>query len=135
MPRRSAFSRPFWEACNQGRLLLQRCQAVGCGKYVFYPRVCCPHCGGGDLRWEDASGRGRIVSFTRVHRPHHESFYADAPICFIAVRLEEGPLIYSRLSDKAASDEGLIGSEVRTVFVEHAVGEKLPFFALTTPKP
>ena len=30
---------------------MQRCQDPKCGKTVFYPRVCCPHCQGAALAW------------------------------------------------------------------------------------
>lgn len=124
-------NREYYEACNRGELRIQRCGTAGCGRYVFYPRVACPHCGQAALSWETVSGKGRIVSFTKVHRPQHESFFAEAPYYFIAVKLDEGPLMFSRL---AAKDEvvetGLIGQPVRAVFMEHTPDQKLPFFEL-----
>lgn len=124
-------NREFFEACNRGELRIQRCGAPGCGKHVFYPRVACPHCGMASLAWETVSGKGTIVSFTKVHRPQHESFFAEAPYYFIAVRLDEGPLMFSRLEVSGeVKEEGLIGRPVRAVFVPHTPEQKLPFFAL-----
>lgn len=124
-------SREYFDALNRGELRIQRCGAEGCGKYVFYPRVACPHCGRAALEWEPVSGKGRIVSFTRVHRPQHESFFAEAPYYFIAVRLDEGPLLFSRLeADGEVAEEGLIGRPVRAVFVQHTPDQRLPFFEL-----
>ena len=73
-PRKTPISAPFREGCNDGRLMLQRCADADCERYVYYPRACCPHCGGGDLDWVEASGKGRVVSWTMVHRPHHAGF-------------------------------------------------------------
>lgn len=129
MPRMTAFSRPFWQGCNEGRLMLQRCTASDCGKLVFYPRVCCPHCGGGDLKWEEVSGQGNVTTFTIVQRPHHESFYAEAPFVFASVTLSEGPMLYTRVACDPAATEGLIGTPVRVVFRDLTDNQKVPFFA------
>jgi len=129
-PRVTPDNQPFFDGCNRGELLIQRCTAQQCNRFVYYPRVACPHCDG-PLEWVRPSGRGRIVSFTSVHRPHHESFYAEAPYYFIAVQLEEGPIMYSRLRHEGPLDEeGLIGRNVRAVFVQHTQEQRLPFFQL-----
>lgn len=130
MPRITSVNRPFWEACDAGRLSMQKCENAACGRLVFYPRVCCPHCGGGALKWVDVSGRGRIETYTKVHRPQHESFQPEVPIYFIAVRLDEGPLMYSRLEPRPESDEGLVGARVHVTFGPPVAGHRLPCFAL-----
>ena len=127
-PRMTPISAPFWEGCNDGRLMLQRCADADCERYVYYPRACCPHCGGGALDWVEASGRGRVVSWTMVHRPHHAGFGSEAPYVFVAVELAEGPLMYSRLAGTPPED--LIGRSVRAVFVAHGPEQKVPFFEL-----
>ena len=130
LPRITAINRPFFEGCDTGEFRLQRCEAEGCGRYIYFPRICCPHCGGGTLSWTAASGKGRIRSYTVIRRPQHRSFFTEAPYIFLAVTLEEGPLIYSRLLGSAEDEAGLIGREVEVTFVEHADGHKLPFFQL-----
>ena len=61
LPQINSINRPFWDACLAGRLDLQRCDSPSCGRYVYYPRVCCPYCGGvlepGD-KASDCSGSG-----------------------------------------------------------------------------
>jgi uncharacterized OB-fold protein len=127
----TSINREFFGGCNRSELRVQRCGAPECGKHVFYPRVACPHCGRATLSWETVSGRGRIVSFTKVQRPQHEAFFAEAPYYFIAVRLDEGPLLFSRLQARGEVNEhGLIGKSVRAVFVEHTPEQKLPFFQI-----
>lgn len=130
MPRITATDRPFWDACNRGTLALQQCTAPACRQYVFYPRICCPHCGGGSLAWNTVSGQGTLVSYTKVHRPQHDSFRGEIPIYFIAVRLMEGPLIYSRLATHPSSDDALLGRAVRVTFPESDAAQKLPLFEL-----
>ncbi len=133
MPVVDNINRSFWEGCNVQRLVLQRCQNVGCGLYIFYPRVVCPYCHKNDLQWIDVSGRGEIESHSGIHRPQHSSFQSEVPIYFIAVRLEEGPLMYSRLKERPASDHGLRGSAVDVVFSDPIDKQRLPYFKLRNP--
>lgn len=130
LPRITAINRPFWDACNRSELVLQQCDDAACHRYIYYPRACCPYCGAGDLTWRKLSGRGRIKTYTIVHRPQHKSFFAEAPYYFIAVELDEGPLMYSRLSPDPASREGLLGHAVQVVFTDYASQQKLPYFKL-----
>jgi uncharacterized OB-fold protein len=128
-PRITELNRPFWDGCRAGKLMLQRCTQAGCGRFVFYPRVCCPYCGCGELEWQQASGDGRLQSWTVVHRPGHAAFLADAPYVFAAVTLAEGPVIYGRMLVPADSTSLAIGTAVRVVFPDAAAGVVLPAFA------
>jgi uncharacterized OB-fold protein len=112
--------------------MIQRCTAPSCGRFVFYPRVCCPHCQRSDLEWAEASGRGRIVSHTLVHRPQHEYFYPEAPIRFVAVELKEGPILYGHLLDGPEDGANLTGRAVTVVMVKASPDRSLPSFTLAS---
>lgn len=129
-PRVNRINAPFWSACNEHKLLIQQCQASDCGRWAYFPRVCCPRCGSGDLEWKQASGKGTIETFTVIRRPQHPSFFTEAPYYFIAVRLEEGPLMYSRLAHPYVDGLELMGKSVQVVYTEHGGDQKLPFFTL-----
>ena len=88
-------SAAYWEACNEGRLLLQRCAA--CGHHQFYPRLLCTHCMSGDLDWHEAAGRGRVKSFTIIRRPLTEAYADDVPYVVALVELAEGPTMMSNV--------------------------------------
>ncbi len=80
-------------ALNQGRFLIQRCTA--CKHAVFYPRMICPHCGAGDLAWEEADGRGVVYATTVVRRkPEAGGDYNVA-----LIDLQEGVRVMSRVED------------------------------------
>ena len=130
-PRLSKINRPFFAACNEDRFILQQCELPDCGRFVYFPRVCCPHCGGGDLAWRPVSGRGRIRTFTIIRRPQHPGFFPEAPYWFAAVELAEGPLMYSRIEGRPDPDANLIGRDVQAVFVPLTPNQKLPHFVLT----
>ncbi len=128
-PRVTALTRPFWDGANDGRLLIQRCQA--CTRAVVSPRVCCPHCQASHLDWVEASGRGQVISHTTVRRTHHDGFNAEAPYVFAAIALAEGPCIYAQLPN-APLEANLIGRPVIVGFAAHGPGRQLPVFHLET---
>jgi len=88
VPAVSPWSKPFWEATRAGRLSIQRCD--DCSKAIFYPRYACPHCGSERVSWFDASGRGRIYSYTVVENNAPSVFQPDTPYVVAVVILEEG---------------------------------------------
>lgn len=90
-----ADNRAMLEAWREGRLVVQRC--AECGRAASYPRPLCPHCWSERLGFEAASGRGRIVAWSLVHRPNHESFFAEAPIVLAEIALPEGTSVIARV--------------------------------------
>jgi uncharacterized OB-fold protein len=129
-PRVNEVTRPYWDGANDGRLMIQRCANPACAKAVFYPRVCCPHCHGGELTWFRATGRGKIITHTTVRRTHHDGFNASAPYVFAAVQIEEGACIYAEIPGAPVDGESLIGRAVTVDFVEHGPGRRMPVFLL-----
>ena len=127
-PRVTELNRPFWDGCNNGRLVIQKCRA--CARAVFYPRVCCPFCKAGDLDWIEASGRGKVVSHTTVHRTHHDSFNAEAPYVFAAVAIQEGPWLYAQVLEAPTDRVSLVGRSVTATFVAHGPQQKIAAFRL-----
>lgn len=127
-PKITDINRPFWDGCRTGKLMLQRCTRADCRKFVFYPRVCCPYCGCGELGWEQASGEGRLQSWTVVHRTGHAAFQPEAPYLFAAVTLAEGPVIYARVAVLPDAPSLAIDMPVRVVFPDVTNGAVLPAF-------
>ena len=88
-------NRPYWEGCRQGKLLLQHCQQ--CQQYQFYPRLYCMQCGSAKLQWAEASGRGRIYSYTIIHRNKTPEFVQDVPYNVAIIQLDEGPRMMANI--------------------------------------
>ena len=59
-------TQPFWDACKEGRFLLKHCNA--CGEDHFYPRPFCPKCWSADVEWKEASGDGRLYTYSSCTR-------------------------------------------------------------------
>lgn len=128
-PKPSSLSKRFWDAANADQLVIQKCGSPKCGKYVFYPRVCCPHCHDDSLAWVEVSGEGTIISNTTVHRTHHDGFNTEAPYVFAAVKLNEGACLYGQVRD-APADQALIGKQVVVSFETHGPSQKIVVFRL-----
>lgn len=118
-------TQPFWDACAQGRLLLQRCG--DCGHLQFYPRLLCAACGSRTLEWAEVSGRGRVKTFTIIRRAVSAAFEPDAPYVVALVELEEGPTLMSNIVGCDPADVA-IGQPVRVTFEMRAQGIAVPQF-------
>jgi uncharacterized protein len=119
-------TREFWDATLEGRLLIRRCRA--CGEAIWYPRPICPFCHSTDTVWEEASGRGRIYTFTVVRRGAGR-WAAESPFVLAYVELEEGPRMMTNIVD-CELGEVEIGREVEVVFHRTAEAAALPRFRL-----
>jgi uncharacterized protein len=109
---------PFWDACEQRKLLVPFCRA--CGRAHWYPRAICPHCFAHDIEWREAKGDGVIYSLS-IQR-------ADPPYVIAYVTLEEGPTMLTNIVD--ADPASLrIGQAVRLRFVGSEDGPPLPVFS------
>ena len=126
-PREDATNAPLIAGWREGRLMLQRCG--DCGRAFFYPRPMCPHCWSEKLAWFEASGRGRIVAYSHVFKPHHPAFDAEAPIVLIEAALEEGALMLTRVVGENRTDARSLMA-IALVPMPEAARYPLPTFRL-----
>jgi uncharacterized OB-fold protein len=103
------FDEPHRQAASEGRLVLQRCPA--CATIPNFPRIACPGCLT-ELAWFEASGLGRVESFTVVRRTHHADYEPHVPIVMALVATDEGSELISTLVGDDRLDVE-IGSRVR----------------------
>lgn len=125
VPEPTHCARPFWAACHEGKLRLQRCG--GCGRFVAPARLACPACGAVNLTWQEASGRGRVFSFTVVHRAPDPVFRAEVPYVVAIIELDEGVRLLSNVVGCAPAALR-VGMPVRAVFDAVAADIGVPKF-------
>jgi hypothetical protein len=113
---------PFWQACLEHRLVVQRCNA--CGHHQFYPRPFCLACEATLLGWVEVSGAGTIYSLTTVRLQVTEEL--PPPYLLAIVELDEGP----RLLTNIEADSASIGDRVRLAWRERDALPPLPVFRL-----
>ena len=123
VPQVTELSRPHWEGCRRGELLVQRCADCGC--YVFTPEVACTGCLSNHLDWVRSSGCGTLYSYTVIHRPQRPEF--DVPYVGAIIELDEG---WHMLSNIVDADPGAleIGMPVQVCFVPRGEDLVLPMF-------
>ncbi|MFF5989998.1 Zn-ribbon domain-containing OB-fold protein [Prauserella flavalba] len=107
---------PFWAAARRGELLLQRCRS--CGHHQHYPRVLCTRCWHRELDWVPSAGKGRVWTFTVVHRPGHPAWSDDVPYALAIVELDEGPRLLTNVVGLDPADV-TVGLPVVARFTEH----------------
>lgn len=125
IPRPTPTEQPFYDACAEGKLLLQRCES--CGNLLFYPRTHCDACQSERLVWETASGAGTIASYTVVRRGVSADF--EAPYVVALIDLAEGPRMMSQIVD-TDPDALAVGLSVKVDFAAWSEDITLPVFRL-----
>ena len=113
LPDVDAFTRPYWDAAAEGRLLLRRC--AGCGRAHHYPREFCPHCWSEDVAWEPAGGRATLYTWSVVHRNDLPPFGERVPYVAAVVDLAEGPRMMTEVVGVAEADLR-IGMDLEVAF-------------------
>ena len=127
LPAVTDLTRPFWDAANEGRLAIQRCQV--CGYYNHPPKPLCDRCQSADLKFEDVSGDGTVWSFTVRHQKSIAGFQDSVPYVTALVELDEQKhllLVTNLPGVDAAGVE--VGMRVRVSFQRFSDEIALPQF-------
>ena len=115
----------YWEACHNHQLLIQKC--AGCGKHQFYPRSICSHCNGDNVEWVEAAGRGKVISYTVMHRAVSKA-YDEADTSVLAlIRLVEGVQMMSNIV-KCDPEKIHAGMAVEVTFEDWSDRISVPMF-------
>ncbi len=123
VPEPTADSAPFWEGLSQHRLMLQKCS--GCGRIRHYPRPLCDSCYSFDVNWVQASGRGKVHSWTVTYHAFVPGFRDLVPYVLATVDLEEGVRMNAQL--RGVDPEAVrIGLPVRVDYEQAREGLVLP---------
>ncbi len=119
---------PWWEATRDRRLILQTCSS--CGGVQHPPRPVCVVCMSEELGWTEATGDAAVDTFTAVHRSPHPDVVA--PYVVARVRLDEGPIMLSRIEGIDATDDRPLacGDRLQLSWAALGDGRALPIFLL-----
>ena len=125
LPTISGETKPFWEACRRGELLIQKCGS--CDEYQFYPRAICANCWTTDIAWVTASGKGTVWSFTVTQQNRTPGFADDVPYALALVELEEGVKMFTNIVECDPKDVS-IGMPVEVTFIRATDRVSIPYF-------
>lgn len=118
----------YQDALARGKFLIQQCRE--CGKFVFYPRALCSHCGSPELKWVEPTGRGLVYSVAGLSQPAE----AGSDYSIAMIELEEGPHLLGRVMDvepgkltvgmTVSAHIGLVDGRPEVVFYNKEQGSK-----------
>ena len=123
-PKWRSFSKPFWDATREKKLLLQYDPVVG--KHQFYPRATSIYTGRRNLAWRESPGKGAVYSFT-IARRARPPFQGKEPFFIVVVTLDEGVNVMGDMVD-CSMEELKIGLRVKPYWAPLPDGTHLLMF-------
>ena len=119
-PRPNRNSEVFWQGCERGVLIGQRCGA--CKTFRFPPRPMCPECQSFEREDLELSGRGTLYSWAKPVYPPLPMFEPGSLIALVDLEVDRGHVrLLSNLCDIDEADIE-IGMPLEVFFVETADG-------------
>ena len=120
---------PFWEGAKQHKFMLFHCKV--CGAW-YWPKAFCRNHDNepmfGNMEWAEASGKGKVFTFSITHQAFHPGWKDEVPFTFALVELDEGPMFGSTVIDCDPYDVK-VGMPVEVVFKDvPEIGFSLPYF-------
>jgi len=124
VPVPDAFSRPFWDACNESKLMVQHCRH--CNKLQYPPSLKCRNCASDKVGWRQVPGKGHILEYTVIRDSRLKPLQADQPHNFVLVTLDEDPglIFFSNLPGRKIDDVP-IGAAVEVFFEPVSPAQKV----------
>jgi uncharacterized protein len=119
------WNRPFWDACREHKLVLQRCKATG--QCFFPPAPVSPFTGRPEWEWITASGRGTLWSWVVFHQGYFPGMKDELPYPVVMAKLDEGPCLLTNIDDMGVEDL-TIGMRTSVRFPGGPEGFVLPQF-------
>lgn len=107
-PAIDVWSKPFWDACAENRLIVQRCRGTGKTWFPASPRS--PYDIHAEWDWVESTGRGTVQSWVVFHQKYFGGFADRIPYNVAMVLLDEGFVLQSNID--APNDSIRIGQRV-----------------------
>jgi uncharacterized OB-fold protein len=118
-------SLPWWKAAAEHRLVVQRC--TDCSQMRLPAAPVCAGCRSAASDWKELSGRGRLYTYTIVHRPIAPD--QEVPFLVAVVELEGagGVRMITNLVE-TRQEELEIGMPVEVVWEDMSANLAIPRF-------
>lgn len=123
IPVPTEWNKPFWDACNEKRLVVQNCTA--CNLKQYPPAQRCAKCRSADnLEWKEVVGKGHTDIFFVIRDSRLKGFRDMQPINFVLVTLDEDPGL-NFLSNLPGTPVGQVplDAPVEVIFEETGSGQ------------
>ena len=120
------WAKPFWDAANEKKLVVQHCGP--CDLNIYPPKEKCNECDNTEpLGWKEVEGKGHIDVYLVIKDSRIKGFRGAQPINFAIITLDEDPGL-NFLSNLPGTPAGEVpvGAAVEVVFDESVeVGRQL----------
>jgi uncharacterized OB-fold protein len=122
-------SKPFWDAANQKKLVLQNC--TSCNLLQYPPTQRCTKCRGESFEWKEVPGKGHTDIAFVIRDSRLRGFREMQPVNFVVITLDADPGInfLSNLRDCPIGQVPL-DAPVEMIFEETGSGQMLPEWKL-----
>jgi len=122
-----AFTKPFWEAAAEHRLVVPRC--TECATFRLPPSAFCWRCQAQAVEWVEHDGAGTVYSFTIIHHPLMPELSDSVPYVPAVVELPDtnGCRLVGALHE-VSLDTVKVGLPVELVWRDVREGETVPTF-------
>ncbi|WP_164512394.1 Zn-ribbon domain-containing OB-fold protein [Oceaniglobus ichthyenteri] len=120
-------TRPFWDAANENKLVMQKC--TRCGTVNFPPKPWCIECGSRDIPWTEVGPGGTVYSFTisRSVAMNWPDWDKQLPVILCLVDVDDGARMYAQVVD-CAPEKIAIGMRLKATFAPIGDGVSIPKF-------
>lgn len=119
------WTKEFWQATKQGKLLVQHCNDCNCN--IFFPKKVCPECWSDNLAWIESTGKAKVNTFSVMLDQVEPKFMSDLPYVLAMVDLDEGIRMTTRIVN-CKPENVAIGMNVEVVFQDVSSDCALPMF-------
>jgi uncharacterized protein len=126
VPAPDPLSKPFWDACNERKLMVQYC--TYCERKEFPPKPACGECGWDfHLTWIEVKGRGIIDGYGITYDTRIRAWAPEQPFNNAVIKLEEDNAIqfFSNLPGVPVGQVP-VGATVEVDFIEVEGGQLIP---------
>jgi hypothetical protein len=127
LPQPDRDTQPFWDGCNEHKLMIQRCGR--CGTFRHFPRPVCHECSSFEWNWVESAGRGEVYTYIIVPHGVHPATLEAVPYNAAMVRLNDcGGVLLTTNIVNCANGDIQIGMPVQVVWEDAGDGVTLPRF-------
>ena len=125
LPQPSKWSRPYWEAAKQNKLVFRKCKE--CGFIDHPPYLYCTNCHADDHEWIESSGKATLYAYAVNHFAVPFPFWENLPYVTAMVDVEEGPRMITNIVE-CDHDKLENSMKLEVVFEERSPEFTLPQF-------
>jgi len=125
IPTTTPETEPFWEAANDGVLLLQKC--ADCGGVQYHYRALCSFCMSDRVDDFPSAGRGTVWTYSVVYRNSTPGYSEKLPYVVALVELEGGVKVVTNIIG-CDPEAVTFGTEVELTFARTDAGQSIPLF-------